>query len=144
VSALDVSVQAQILNLSPTSSTSVSDDLHLVAHDLSVIRHICDRVAVMYAGRIVEAAATETLFGEPLHPYTRALLASVPYPDPDVPLRSQIEGEPADPASLPSGVVFILDATHVSHPVTSCAPNCENTGRATLRHVISMSNHPPP
>ncbi|MBC2602290.1 oligopeptide/dipeptide ABC transporter ATP-binding protein [Puniceicoccus vermicola] len=77
-----------------------------VSHDLSVVRHICDRVAVMYAGRIVELAETDELFDQPKHPYSRALLAAVPHPDPDVAMDFCLSGEVADPGNLPSGCSF--------------------------------------
>jgi oligopeptide/dipeptide ABC transporter ATP-binding protein len=104
VSALDVSIQAQILNL----FRKLQEDLQLtylfIAHDLSVIRHISDRVAVMYVGKLVETGTVEQIFRTPLHPYTRALLAAVPLPDPSAPPpRLTLSGEVASPIDPPQG-----------------------------------------
>jgi len=107
VSALDVSVQAQILNLMLKLQAQLGLTYLLVAHDLSVVKHVSDRVAVMYVGKIVEMRDTQRLFTAPKHPYTEALLSAVPKPDPR--LRAQrivLEGEVADAANPPSGCYF--------------------------------------
>ena len=107
VSALDVSVQAQILNLLMDLQQKHGLTYLFIAHDLSVVEHISHRVAVMYAGRIVELAPTEELFNHARHPYTLALMKAVPVPEPQARgERRLLQGEVADPSNLPSGCTF--------------------------------------
>ena len=107
VSALDVSVQAQILNLLQDLQKNEGLTFLFIAHDLGVVEYVCDRVAVMYVGEIVELAATDDLFARPLHPYTEALMSAVPVPDPDVAANPHLlEGELANAQNLPSGCRF--------------------------------------
>lgn len=123
VSALDVSVQAQILNLLQDLQTEFRLTYLFVAHDLSVVRHISDRVAVMYVGRMVELAETERIFTAPKHPYTAALLSAVPEPDPRARTqRTVLQGEVANPAFPPSGCHFHPRCPHAVELCRTQAP----------------------
>lgn len=107
VSALDVSVQAQVLNLLKELQDELNLTLLFVAHNLAVVEHVSDRVAVMYLGRIVEMTDRESLYRKPIHPYTEALLSAIPMPDPDRPKNRQIlAGEIPSPLNPPSGCHF--------------------------------------
>lgn len=107
VSALDVSIQAQVLNLMKDIQKEFQLTYIFIAHDLGVVRHISDRVGVMYLGRLIELADCEELYENPLHPYTKALLSAVPVPDPDLKKKTiLIEGELPSPANPPSGCAF--------------------------------------
>ena len=109
VSALDVSIQAQVINLLEDLRDKFGLTYLFISHDLSVIRHLCQRVAVMYLGHIVELAECDELYDNPIHPYTRALLAAVPIPDPAVEAKRAhevVKGEVPSPINPPSGCVF--------------------------------------
>jgi peptide/nickel transport system ATP-binding protein len=128
VSALDVSVQAQVLNLLLELQTRLSLTFLFVAHDLAVVKHISDRVAVMYVGQIVELATTVAIFGRPRHPYTAALMRAVPTPDPLAPSGDvALAGEVANPAAPPPGCYF--------HPRCPFAAEPCRTERPVLREI---------
>ena len=109
VSALDVSVQAQIINLLDDLQEDFKLTYLFVAHDLSVVRHVSDRIAVMYLGKLMEVSPAEELYTKPIHPYTSALLAAIPIPDPRENRERErvvVSGEPPNPINPPSGCVF--------------------------------------
>jgi peptide/nickel transport system ATP-binding protein len=131
VSALDVSVQAQILNLLEELQEEFGLTYLFISHDLSVVEHTSDRVAVMYVGKIVELADTEELFSNPKHPYTEALLSAVPRPDPRRKSdRILLEGDTADPANPPSGCYFHPRCSYAQDVCRVEEPPLRNTGEA--------------
>jgi peptide/nickel transport system ATP-binding protein len=135
VSALDVSVRAQILNLMRDLQTEFGLTYLFISHDLSVVAHISDRVAVMYAGKIVELALTTDLFTRPRHPYTEALLSAVLEPDPKQrksETRIRLEGEVANPANLPSGCAFHPRCRYAQDRCKHEMPLLRDTGTGAL------------
>jgi oligopeptide/dipeptide ABC transporter ATP-binding protein len=121
-------VQAQIINLLLDLQDRLKLSILFVAHDLGVVRHMSDRIAVMYIGRIVETGPTDNVYRKPLHPYTEALLASVPKPNPRLKAaKLQIKGDVADPSKPPSGCHF--------HPRCTYATDCCRTEVPALRAI---------
>jgi peptide/nickel transport system ATP-binding protein len=130
VSALDVSIRAQVINLLEDLKAKLGLTLILVSHDLAVIRHTSDRVAVMYLGQIVEEAATDALFERPLHPYTRALMAAIPRPDPRERMTGALlEGDPPSPANPPPGCRFSPRCGHATDRCRTEQPALRTLGR---------------
>ncbi|MDB6453045.1 ABC transporter ATP-binding protein [Falsirhodobacter sp. 20TX0035] len=127
VSALDVSIQAQVVNLLRDLQEQQSLTMVFISHDLKVVRNICDRVAVMYLGRVVEEAPSDQIFSDPRHPYTQALVSSIPRAGQGLGGRIILSGEPPNPAQRPSGCAF--------HPRCRFAlPACAATEPALARH----------
>ena len=119
LSALDVSIQAQVVNLLCELREKFKLTMLFISHDLDVVEYLCDRVVVLYLGRVMEVARTEDLFARPLHPYTQALLAASPKPDPDAPLAPiALKGDIPSPVNPPSGCVF---RTRCPHAIAACA-----------------------
>lgn len=129
VSALDVSVRAQTLNLLEELQGELGLTYIFISHDLSVVQHICDRVVVMYVGKVVEVARTSDLFFTPKHPYTEALLSAVPKPDPELlSTRIVLQGEVADPSNIPSGCTFHPRCPYAVDKCRSVEPVLETIG----------------
>ena len=133
VSALDVSIQAQILNLLMDIRAQMGLTLIFVSHDLSVVRHIADKVAVMYLGRVVEQGPIDEIFATPRHPYTRMLLRSVPHPRPQSrSQRAEVRGELPSPVNPPSGCHFRVRCPFADARCAEQAPVLESVGQGSL------------
>ncbi len=121
VSALDVSIQAQVCNLLKALSREFGTAMIFISHDLSVVRHMCEKIVVMYLGRIIESGARDAVFGSPQHPYTRALIDAIPSADPDcadIASLATLSGELPSPLAPPSGCPF---RTRCPEAIDACA-----------------------
>ncbi|MEZ0309972.1 MAG: ABC transporter ATP-binding protein [Ramlibacter sp.] len=137
LSALDVSIQSQVVNLLCDLRDQLSLTLLFISHDLDVVEYLCDRVVVLYLGRVMEVAPTEALFARPLHPYTHALLAASPKPDPTIKaVHVPLKGDMPSPVNPPSGCVF---RTRCPYAIEACAqarPEPRDMGGGRLKACI--------
>ncbi|GED53288.1 ABC transporter ATP-binding protein [Brevibacillus borstelensis] len=141
VSALDVSIQAQVLNLMQDLQSQFSLTYMFISHDLSVVKFICDRVGVMYLGRMVEMAPTAEMFAEPLHPYTKALMSAVPVPDPEAAReRIVLTGDVPNPQSPPTGCTFHTRCPYVMDSCRQAVPEWREVspGRHVACHLFEQ------
>lgn len=137
ISALDVSIQAQVVNMLEDLQQELGLTYLFVAHDLSMVRHISDRIGVMYLGRLVELAPADELYENPLHPYTQALLSAIPIPDPRVARaarRQELAGEPPSPLDVPSGCRF---RTRCPRACEACAEASEELREVSPGHFCA-------
>lgn len=139
LSALDMSIQAQIVNLLIQLRDQLGLTLLFISHDLDVVQYLCDRVVVLYLGRVMEIAPTADLFASPAHPYTRALLSAAPIPDPSQAApRVVLQGDPPSPLNPPSGCVF---RTRCPHAVTACADTVPELTPTTAGRLVACWRH---
>ena len=140
VSALDVSIQAQVINMFEELQEKLGVAYLFIAHDLLVVRHISDRVAVMYLGRVVETADSDELYESPIHPYTQSLLSAVPIPDPVTAKSSKriiLEGDVPSPLNMPSGCAF---RTRCRYATEKCAQECPALTDRGNGHMVACWN----
>ena len=140
VSALDVSIQAQVINMFEELQEKLGVAYLFIAHDLLVVRHISDRIAVMYLGRVVETADADELYDSPIHPYTQSLLSAVPIPDPKIAKSSQriiLEGDVPSPLHMPSGCAF---RTRCRYATEKCAQECPSLTDRGNGHMVACWN----
>ena len=139
LSALDMSIQAQIVNLLIQLREQLGLTLLFISHDLDVVQYLCDRVVVLYLGRVMEIAPTADLFASPAHPYTRALLSAAPIPDPEQAApRVDLQGDPPSPINPPSGCVF---RTRCPHAVSACAETVPELTPTTSGRLVACWQH---
>jgi len=140
ISALDVSIQAQVVNLLDDLKQELGLTYLFIAHDLSMVRYISDRVAVMYLGRIVEMGQRDAVYDQPLHPYTQALLSAIPVPDVDDSIKRQriiLEGDVPNPADPPSGCRFHTRCSYVADRCRQEDPESRDFGATGESHVVA-------